>query len=99
MAILKRPTSPADLATADADARAEAFIAGAPDGNRLATAPAPAPAELRKPTPARGGRRVQINFTADPVQLAAFDAACAERGVSRSAGLALAMSRAVSEGF
>lgn len=95
MAILKRPTSVADR-LADADARADAFIAGAPDGGRLAPPAAPA---LRQQRPGRAGKRLQVAFTVTPETLAAFDAVCAARGVTRSAGLALAMSKAVQEGL
>lgn len=92
MAIRKRPPNmPAAAPADDADARAEAFIAAAPDGRRAAQ-PAPASPGRSKPVP--------VTFTVDPALLAAFDSACAARGLSsRSAGLALAMSKAVSEGF
>lgn len=96
MAILKRPTSVADR-LADADARAEAFISGAPDGARLA--PQAAAPAVRQQRPGRAGKRLQVTFTATPESLAAFDAVCAARGVTRSAGLALAMSKAVQEGL
>lgn len=92
MVIRKRPPNmPAAAPADDADARAEAFIAAAPDGHRAAPA-APAPPARAKPVP--------VTFTVEPALLAAFDAACAARGLSsRSAGLALVMSKAVSEGF
>lgn len=92
MAIRKRPIMPAQTpAQTDLDARAEAFIAAAPDGRRSLPAAPVAPARA-KPVP--------VTFTVDPALLSAFDAACAARGLSsRSAGLALAMSRAVAEGF
>lgn len=78
MAIMKKPTP----RTPTADARAEAFIAGAPDaGGR------------------RGGGRVPVNFTVPRDVLAEFDAACARRGITRSAGLALAMTQAAASGF
>lgn len=82
------------------EAQVEAFIKGAPDADKPASAPAPAaqaaaaavspsvsdkvPRELRK-------RKEPITVTVAPALLVEFDNMAASLGVSRAAGLAMAM--------
>lgn len=87
MAITKKPTKPAQDATA---AAADAFISGAPDA---AAATPEAPRRVRK------GRKVQITLTIAEPLLSRVDERAAQLGQSRAAVINLAIVQALESGL
>jgi hypothetical protein len=87
MAITKKPTNPAQYATA---AAADAFIAAAPDA---AAASPGAPRRVRK------GRKVQITLTITEPLLDRVDELASQIGQSRAAVINLAVMQMLQSGL
>jgi gamma-glutamyl:cysteine ligase YbdK (ATP-grasp superfamily) len=88
MSITKKPTKPAQDATA---AAAEAFISGAPDAAAAATPQAPR--RVRK------GRKVQITLTIAEPMLDRVDELARQIGQSRAAVINLAVMQMLQRGL